>query len=248
MNAETRENDQPEKTPKSSDAEMNAATQSVLEQFAGANVADILRSAFPPSLNSTQQPGPPAVEGVGEHLEEIANDMLVLMRRLRDIEVSQQSLLTRLEQMQEGWSQSAGSIAREVDVLRRDIIGDSRHTAAISTFNELIPLIDRLRTMQQNLDAKQDERMILQLNGVLESLLSCLRRMGCSEFQAQPGTPFDATRMECVGYVTDGVPDQVQAMVRPGFLCGQIVLRPASVKLVTPRRAAAEVSGGEFDE
>ena len=53
MNAETRENDQPEKTPKSSDAEMNAATQSVLEQFAGANVADILRSAFPPSLNST---------------------------------------------------------------------------------------------------------------------------------------------------------------------------------------------------
>ncbi|MFM9966073.1 MAG: nucleotide exchange factor GrpE [Planctomycetaceae bacterium] len=228
------------------DSDQATSTTHVLANVAtAANMAEILKSAFPPG---SSLPEPRPAEGVGDHLEEIANDMLVLMRRLRDIEGSQQTILARLDQVQEGWTQSARTIAREVDVLRRDVQGDRRHTATLDVSNELIPLIDRLRMMRANLDANADQRMIAQLEGVLESLVACLRRMGCQEFQVRPGESFDPARMECVGYVTEGVPDQVQAVMCPGYVCGQTVLRPASVQVAKPRSAADEASGGEFDE
>lgn len=196
--------------------------------------------------------GPPAAikagDDIGEHLEELADDMLALMRRVRAIEETQQALLARMDQVNDGWAKAARSIAREVDTLRRDIVGERSHVAASGVFNELIPMIENLRTMRRHLDDDKDTRMISQLDGVLETLASCLRRLGCQEFEAEIGSPFDPSRMECAERLADGELGVVLESSRSGYRFGDCVLRPVLVKLgVSPTTKKAN-GGDDLDE
>lgn len=196
--------------------------------------------------------GPPAgIEAgndLGEHLEELADDMLALMRRVRAIEETQQALLTRMDQVNDGWAQAARSIAREVDTLRRDVVGERSHAAASGVFNELIPMIENLRTMRHHLSDDTDTRMISQLDGVLETLTSSLRRLGCQEFEAEIGSPFDPSRMECAERLEDGEPWVVLKSSRPGYRFGDCVLRPVLVTLGTSTTTKKANGGDDLDE
>lgn len=190
----------------------------------------------------------PKAGDVAEHVEEIAEDMLVLMRRLQSIEETQRALQAHMERLQEGLSQGNRMISREIDTLRRDMIGDRKHVANTGVFNELIPMIDRLRTMHAHLDAKQDAGMIAQLEGVLETLATCLRRLGCGEFDVSVGEPFDPSRMECMECPADRERSVVLESMRPGYKLGDMVLRPVLVRLGAPTTLATTETGATCDE
>lgn len=187
-------------------------------------------------------------DNMSDQLEEIAEDMLNLMRRMNSIEKSLQNVVTGIQQVQETTAQMGKTIAREVDALRRDLIGDRKHTAAIGLFNELIPMIDRLRTMQAHLDEEDDIRMNSQLEGVLETLTASLQRLGCEEFSVAPSDAFDPARMQCEAYVQAGRPGVVLDIIRPGYLFGDHVLRPTTVTVGAATVAENDHTGENSDE
>lgn len=228
--------------PQSGDLpDLTAIAQRMLGDAAAIDISDYV----PQETDSkTESPN----DSVSEYLAEIADDMLGLMRRMREIENSQQSMSARLESFHEGWSRSSLTTARELDTLRRDLIGDRRHTAMTDMFNELVPMIDRFRTMRDSLDVDADARLIVQLDGVLETLSASLRRLDCQEFDVNTGAQFDPNCMECVGYLPDGEVGVVLEFVRAGYRFDQQVLRPASVKIAAPEPVSPEQNGDDFDE
>jgi molecular chaperone GrpE (heat shock protein) len=169
-----------------------------------------------------------------EQVEEIAEDMLGLIRRVRQIEESQTQALSLLEQLEAALQLQGRTLAREVDALRRDVIGERQHAASTDLFNELIPLLDRLQTSRAHLDEQEDTRMMAQMDGVIGIVSASLRRLGCSEFDAEPGQPFDPTSMKCAGYLEAGEPGVVLECVKHGYRTRDAVLRPAGVKLLSP--------------
>jgi molecular chaperone GrpE (heat shock protein) len=165
-----------------------------------------------------------------ERLEELADDMLTLMRRLRELEAGQQKLLERLDQFVEQQAASQRNAAREVDTLRRDLIGERRHLATTELIQEMMPLIDRMSAMRDHLDPERDERMRTQLGGVVDALGACLRRLGGQEFFVDSGTAFDQFQMDANEQWL-GASSVVEVTLKPGMRVGQIVLRRALVKL-----------------
>lgn len=127
-------------------------------------------------------------------------------------------------------------------------MGDRKHLAATGVFNELIPMIDRLRTMRSHLDDDEDARMVSQLEGVLETLSTCLRRLGCEEFEAPIGAPFNPSHMECAECVSPGAICIVLESTRPGYQFGELVLRPVSVKIGASASPANDEAGENYDE
>jgi molecular chaperone GrpE (heat shock protein) len=169
-----------------------------------------------------------------ERLEELADDMLTLMRRLRELEAGQQKLLERLDQFVEQQAASQRNTAREVDTLRRDLIGERRHLATTELIQELMPLIERMSAMRDHLDPERDERMRTQLGGVVDALGAGLRRLGGQEFFVDSGTAFDQFQMDTFDQWV-GPDSVVEVTLKPGMRVGQIVLRRALVKLAAKK-------------
>jgi molecular chaperone GrpE (heat shock protein) len=183
-----------------------------------------------------------------EQLDEIADDMLQLMKRVQDIEASQKRLFTCFEELQSNLKQAIQSVARETDLMRREILGDRKHTATMNLYNEIIPLLERLRIMQRNMDEREDERTLHQLNSVNETLSASLRRLGCAEFQVNIGDAFDPARMECDGFMEEGESGIVLGVVRPGYLAGNTVIRPAGVLIADTRTVSTDNLGASGNE
>jgi molecular chaperone GrpE (heat shock protein) len=184
---------------------------------------------------------------VAEQIEEIAEDMLGLIRRVRQIEESQSQVLGLLEQLEAASQLQSRTVAREIDSLRRDMIGERRHSATTDLFNELIPLLDRLQTSSAHLDEDEDARMLAQMEGVIGLVSAALRRLGCLEFDADVGQAFDPATMTCAGYLDAGEPGVVLACVQHGYRTRDVVLRPAGVKLLSPSAAQTTSASQEAD-
>ncbi len=213
----------------------------------GGGALEQLRSLSAPA-NAGARPAAAAGDDHAEVLNEIADDVLAVRRQIRDLETGQQSLGAKIDASQETWSQSAHTIAKEIDGLRRELLGERRHLALADLFGEVLPLVDRLKIMRAELNAKRDARMIAQVDGVVESLTSCLRRLGCRELNVAVGAPFDPSRMECVSYVNQGEPGVVLGVVQNGYVCGQVVLRPATVKVAAQPGRTAGPAGDKSHE
>lgn len=180
--------------------------------------------------------GPPVSSGGGSHeseqLEEIAEDMLHLLERLRSLEQSQVSLLARFEEVVTGQRETA----RELRRVREELLGERKATAVLSLFAGLVQRVDSVRGMLRELDPKEDARTVGQLTAVDDILTLMIRGLGFAEFRPEWGDTFDPHRMECVGYVT-GEPDIVLEVVRAGYEAGGTVARPAHVRIAEPSRS-----------
>jgi molecular chaperone GrpE (heat shock protein) len=165
----------------------------------------------------------PARRGVdtAAALEELADDMLAVMQRLAQIEQRQITL-------DEDVRGCASATTRSHEVLRRDLIGEQNTLALRQFVNTVAPALDSLVAMHQGLDSRDDARMQAQLTGVIAILENVLLGMGFRVFLPAAGEPFDAVRMESVGD-REGAPGMVAETVRPGYLAGSLVIRPAAV-------------------
>ncbi len=178
-------------------------------------------------------------------LEELADDMLEVLRRLRALEQGQTEIKERLAQVDARVFESTRAIAHEMDQQRRDLLAERKSLLARSLFNAVVAHVDGLRAMRAGLEDgkrhrdKQTNRMIRQLEAIELSLITALQGFGYREFRAEVGHPFTPTTMECVGYA-NGQPGVVVQAVRTGFLAPDGgVARPAGVLLTAPSTAAA---------
>ncbi|HKQ91592.1 MAG TPA: nucleotide exchange factor GrpE [Blastocatellia bacterium] len=161
-----------------------------------------------------------------ELLEEITEDMLEMLRRLKNVE-------ERLEQVEQLMRESSRSQAREIDALRRDLLGERKAINAMSVFNALIPTLESLRAMHTKLNHAKDVRMRAQADAVIQAMSMALRGLGFVEFQVTKGEPFDPSRMECLGFVK-GEQGIVLDAVRKGYMANETIVRPAGVLIADP--------------
>jgi molecular chaperone GrpE (heat shock protein) len=170
---------------------------------------------------------------VVEALEEIAEDTLHLMERTGAIDTRLGTMADQVGRMVQLLEERLTADARAVDQLRRDLLGERREQSARQSFDAVVPAVDALRAMHDGLDPACDERMRIQVAGVIGLLGGLLQRLGFVEFSAQPGEAFDPSRMLCLGN-TDGPAGRVVAAIQPGFLAHDAVARPAGVLVGTP--------------
>jgi molecular chaperone GrpE (heat shock protein) len=176
---------------------------------------------------------PTADRRIVEQLDELVDDTLAMRMRLDTIQEVQGRILARLDEIAEEFRSGQG-VSREIDAMRRELLGERKHLVALTAFNALFNPLERLKLMRSDLDPGRDERMRNQLDAVLESLRLVVRGLGFREFDATPGEPFDPKRMECLGYA-EGTPGLVLAAVRPGYLVDGLVVRAAGVLTTDPR-------------
>jgi len=159
-------------------------------------------------------------------LEEIAEDLLDLLRRQRAMEEAQQELAARL-----------ATIERTLQALRRDLLEERKALAGRHAFDAVAPLVDSLRLTLAGLGEESDRTVRAPIAAVVGSLSNLLQGLGVVAFDVEAGEPFDALRMECLGYA-DGPPGVVIEMAQPGYRAGETVVRPAGVLIADPSRPA----------
>ncbi len=203
----------------------------MLEQLISTN----RRAAWMPSPPAAPPAPPPAPEAdaTAEHLGELADDMLDLLRRVKGLEATQADVIARLERIETTARDGARMQARETDNIRRELLGEHSALAARATAEAVFPVLDKLRPMRAAINPRKNEVLANQLDAVLEILAGMLRAFGFVPFEPALGTPFDPNRMRCVGE-RKGPPGVVLGVEQPGFLAKDTVLRPAGVLLAPP--------------
>lgn len=171
-----------------------------------------------------------------ELFEELAEDMLELLRRVKSIEATSSEMSGRLEQVEQTLRDGSRLQTRETDALRRDLLGERKAANAVSVFNAVVPTLDSLRLMHTKLHQTKDARTRAQLYAVIEALAMVLRGLGFLEFQVEKGELFDPGRMECLGF-GNGEPGIVLEVTRPGYQAYEAVIRPAGVLIGDPNSA-----------
>jgi molecular chaperone GrpE (heat shock protein) len=177
----------------------------------------------------------PSASGKDELIEEIADDLLTLLQKMKGIESNQRDVIARMDQIEQSVRELSRSYGREIDSLRRDLLGERKALSAMLVFNAVAPTLDSLRAMHAKLHHAKDKQTREQLNAVIQAIGVALRGLGFAEFQPARGEPFDPTRMECLGYAK-GERGVVLESVRPGYVAQETVIRPAGVLIADPAR------------
>jgi molecular chaperone GrpE len=132
---------------------------------------------------------------------------------------------------------------------QRQELEDSRHRIVEGIAQELLPVLDGFRLALHTWDGRSDHidptTLVDGVRLVQTLLRASLERHGLQEIAAE-GRPFDPTRHEAVAVeVRPGTPaGQVLAVLQPGFLLGDRVLRHAKV-LVSGARDQGAAAGGQ---
>lgn len=198
-----------------------------------------------PAVTPVRQPPADLSDGTAGLSEEIAEDMLELLRRVTNIERAQSDLSLRLEQIETTLRDTARQYASEVEKLRRELLGERKALSALSVFNAVVPMLDSLRVMRAHLNKSKQAPVHQQLDALIQALSTTLRSLGFVEFEAIKNEPFDPARMECLGFAS-GRPGIVLNAIRPGYRVQEVVARPAGVMLSDPANAAKARSTEEL--
>lgn len=164
-----------------------------------------------------------------DRLEEIADDQLDLLKRVRSLEDGQSRLHASIQEV----GHSSTATARAVHELRELLFGAQKSMAARSAFDAVVPALEEFREMLAGLDPDTDARSQAQIRGVANRLDLVLRSLGFVEFRAEPGELFDPGRMVCVGH-REGEPKRVIESLRSGYCAGDVVVHPAAVIIPDP--------------
>src|ERR1041384_3172996 len=190
-----------------------------------------------PAVRPVREPPANLTERTAGLFEEIAEDMLELLRRVTNIERAQSDLALRLEQVETTLRDTSRQYASEVEKLQREFLGERKALSALSVFNAVVPMLDSLRVMRAQLHKSKQAPVRQQLDALIQTLSTTLRSLGFVEFEAIKNEPFDPARMECLGFAS-GRPGIVLNAICPGYRVQEVVVRPAGVMLSDPANAA----------
>jgi molecular chaperone GrpE (heat shock protein) len=170
----------------------------------------------------------PAGDALSEAIDELTEDMVHVITALRTVDGSQGRVLERIAALEAVAGENSRQIARQLDTLRRELVGDRAWTAHTQVFQVLAPLADQVTAMRAGLDPADDDRLMAQLAGITSALEAALRGLGFESFGARPGEVFEPARMECLGHAA-GESGVVLRGERAGYRAGDVVVRPAGV-------------------
>lgn len=184
------------------------------------------------TVNSAQEPaGSPALEAEAAFREEMAEDMLDLIKRVNAIDAKLTELTGAVERIIAFMETESASRDRETAKLKESLISDRKEIVGRSTLNALIPAIDSLRFLEEtHKGRKRQSSLLKQTHHLLDVLTGITHTLGYRAQEASPGEAFDPWTMECVGY-DRGEPGRVVRVDRPGYRAGKILVRPCRVVL-----------------
>jgi len=174
-------------------------------------------------------------------VDEIAQDTVQLLSRVKALEEAQKAALTQLNCI----DQLLRGLVHQGETTRRELLSERKASAVRSVFLAVVPILDALEGMTAGLDVHRDAIVHGQLRGVTSALRSIVENLGYEPFQPDVGEPFDPTRMECAGFA-DGAPGVVLSAVRTGYRAGTIVARCAGVKIAAPQTPETSISSAEL--
>lgn len=149
-----------------------------------------------------------------------------LEARLAAKDAELQDLLTRYRGAADEFDQARVRLRKEIG---KDVERSRR--AVLVSFLEVLDNLDRALTAA---GARGDDPLVQGVALVQQQFLSTLEGLGVTRFDPL-GEPFDPARHEAVTTVTpggDAEEGRVIGVVRPGYLAGDDVLRPAMVAVV----------------
>jgi molecular chaperone GrpE (heat shock protein) len=171
------------------------------------------------------------VEGL---LEEVAEDMLGLMRRLQNVEQRQEEALARLARVEANTAIAGQAVAREAEKTRQDIHGEMKSSTAIWLLRAVLQPMQSLKAMRTTLNPKKDAKLCNLVDAVYAELETMLRSSGLVAFSPEVGAPFDPSLMEVAGYAK-GKAGTVLSVRHAGYRLGLQVVRVASVLISAPK-------------
>ena len=200
------------------------------------------RTRPPSGAAAMPQPKPASAGPAGDvaaHLEELAEDMVGLLRRMQSLDESLSATAARSERIESRMEELAVSNGRALDALRRDTVGERRHLAAVGVLDAMIPWMDALAGHARRCDEDGSAETAQQIHTTLELLSAMLRTLGFVALEIRVGDPFDPRCMQSVAYA-DGKPGTVVDIVGPGYTSDDAVVRPARVLVPDPQAPVAE--------
>jgi len=157
-----------------------------------------------------------------------------LVLHLKSIAESQEDLLERMDDLEKSVNETRRGMAAQMTRMRDELIGERKITLVRSTFDTVVAALDSLRFLHGSLNPKKNNgRFLQQLVTIELCLTNIILGMGFSEFTAAEGEPFDPARMKIMDYL-DGKPGVVTKAVLPGYMAGDVIIRPAGVFIANP--------------
>jgi molecular chaperone GrpE len=165
--------------------------------------------------------------GLAEEIEVIVSDQEAVETTaeidLENEESRAEQYFDQLRRLQAEFDNYRKRVQREREHLEDDILGDF--------FKRLLPFLDDLERALEHSDADQ-EGLRDGIELVYKNLKSLMETSGLSTITAE-GSPFDPHFHEAVMVDTDPAiqGEQVTALLQPGYLFREKLLRPAKVKV-----------------
>jgi molecular chaperone GrpE (heat shock protein) len=218
--------------------DLDRVNRGLAEALASPAVAGLMAAANPvvePAVELKAEPAAePSSAGAPEAPATPAPDPLAdVVGRLHQVLQGQAWLAYRLDQLETAIQKAARVQTRELEALRRELLGDRKGAASFAILNAVVPALEQLRAVRDRLDAGADSVVLRQLARAADVLALPLRSPGFEEFRLEPGEPFDPARMHCDG-TDDGPAGLVIRTARPGYLCQKTVILPARVLVGRP--------------
>jgi molecular chaperone GrpE (heat shock protein) len=165
-----------------------------------------------------------------EIVEEVADDMLDIIKKIGQIENKITLLGSTVQYLQQLVENSSKSIVIEIDRIKEILISDRKEFTSRSTLNALIPTLESLRFIEEISVEEKDNRLRKQSELIRSVLTGLIQMLGYREHEAKTGTDFDPFTMRCMGY-DDGEPGKVIRTVYPGYISGNLMVKPCGVIL-----------------
>lgn len=202
------------------------------------------KAAQPPAPKTVPAgPAPP-----DDALEEIAEDMEDVIQRLGRLERQSQETASAVASLRDTVAEHSSYQYRLVESVRSDLAESRKGLALRSVFDPTALALDQLEAVRKGFDPEKEQAIYGQVSAATSTLSNLLQSFGFTRFAPDMGTPFDPARMQCLGYA-QGQPGVVLQVLQPGYMAGEMLVRPAGVLIADPeRKADARPTSRESEE
>jgi hypothetical protein len=170
-------------------------------------------------------------------LEEIAEDMEDVVQRLGRLERQGQETVSAVTALRDVVGEHSSYLYRLVESVRNDLVENRKGLALRSVFEPMALALDQFEAIRKGFDPEHEQAAYGQVSAAMSTVSNLLQSFGFTRFAPAPGVPFDAARMQCLGYAP-GQPGVVLQVLRPGYTMGETLARPAGVLIANPERKA----------
>lgn len=163
-----------------------------------------------------------------ETIEEMQEDLMNIIEKLSELGNIIKTVVTRLDKIEETSGINYKNHQKEIDLLRRDLLGERKTFVYQTVINRIIAAVDSLYARKKNLSPDRDTILLNQTTGILENLQNLLKSLGYESFAVGEGESFRSDKMECLGF-DNGEDNKVVRIDRLGYKSENIIMRPCGV-------------------